>query len=270
MISKIVSQSTEVKSRADCVVGPALYIIRHYKTKKFYIGSTLNIQRRWDEHTTSLRKQRHPNRKLQKAYNEDKNLQFFVFSMNTLRDANDAELKTILANVDNPLLLNVRHDVAFDHDQRAEKISNTLKGHDVSEETRKKIGLAAKGNKYWVGRKHSEATKNKLRKIHLGNSYAKGHSVSDSVRAKLRAKALGRKHTNATKEKVSLNSSRNKPVVINGRQHYNCASAGRDNGVTGDTIRRWVLDDRYPDCYYAKDEKAKIKPNPNLGKSDAQ
>ena len=42
------------------------------------------------------------------------------------------------------------------------------KGYKPSEETRRKMSEAAKGNKKWLGKKHSEDTKQRISKAHLG------------------------------------------------------------------------------------------------------
>lgn len=50
------------------------------------------------------------------------------------------------------------------------KISDALKGHKVSMETRKKLSINnnIRGNKHWLGRHHTEETKNKLRLKNTG------------------------------------------------------------------------------------------------------
>lgn len=62
-----------------------------------------------------------------------------------------------------------------------------MKGKHLSEETRKKIGAASKGNKYALGYKHSEEAKNKISEAMKGenNSF------------------YGRHHTEETKKKMS-------------------------------------------------------------------
>lgn len=62
-----------------------------------------------------------------------------------------------------------------------------MKGKHLSEETKKKIGAASKGNKYALGYKHSEEAKNKISEAMKGekNSF------------------YGRHHTEETKKKMS-------------------------------------------------------------------
>ena len=46
----------------------AIYRIRNILTGKFYIGSSIDIERRWHEHRLHLRTDRHANKHLQNAW----------------------------------------------------------------------------------------------------------------------------------------------------------------------------------------------------------
>jgi hypothetical protein len=82
-----------------------------------------------------------------------------------------------------------------------------MKGHSVSEETRKKISAGNKGKKrnqaerdriseMNKGRKHSEEHKKRLSLARMG------HSISEETRKKISAAQIGRKLTEAHKRKV--------------------------------------------------------------------
>ena len=47
-----------------------IYQIRNLTNGKVYLGSTVNLQRRWSEHKTKLQKNKHANRHLQFAWNK--------------------------------------------------------------------------------------------------------------------------------------------------------------------------------------------------------
>jgi len=47
-----------------------IYIITNIYTKRFYIGSAVNLVKRYNNHKSDLRKNRHPNKKLQNGYNK--------------------------------------------------------------------------------------------------------------------------------------------------------------------------------------------------------
>ena len=68
-----------------------------------------------------------------------------------------------------------------------------MKGKHLSEETRKKIGSAQKGNKYALGHKHSEEAKNKIEEAMKGEKnpfYGKHHS--EDARKKMREARKGK------------------------------------------------------------------------------
>lgn len=46
-----------------------VYLIRCYRGMKVYVGSSLDIGRRWDKHRYTLRKGKHPCRLLQRDWN---------------------------------------------------------------------------------------------------------------------------------------------------------------------------------------------------------
>ena len=72
-----------------------------------------------------------------------------------------------------------------------------MKGKHLSEETRKKIGSASKGNKYALGYKHSEEAKNKISEAMKGEKnpfYGKHHSdeAKERMSAARKGKHLGK------------------------------------------------------------------------------
>jgi len=85
-------------------------------------------------------------------------------------------------------------------EESKKKMSESMKGRIISDEHKLKIGEAAKGNRYNLGRKHTEETKKRRRELIKGNN-----------------PMLGKKHTNATKKKMrdtkKGNNYRSKMVV---------------------------------------------------------
>jgi hypothetical protein len=55
-----------------------IYLIRHIKTKKIYIGCSIDIYQRLKVHKYELKSNNHINKKLQKDYNDNKRLWFEV------------------------------------------------------------------------------------------------------------------------------------------------------------------------------------------------
>ena len=89
-----------------------------------------------------------------------------------------------------------------------------MKGKHLSEETKKKIGAASKGNKYALGYKHSEEAKNKISEAMKGEKnqfYGKHHSeesiqkMSEAHKGKYLGKGnpfYGKTHSEESKKRI--------------------------------------------------------------------
>lgn len=226
---------------------PRLYMLVHVSTGHFYIGSTRNMQRRYYEHMSDLRNNKHGNPRLQELFNVDDHIAFTVTEVDSYDEAAAREIAEIARHRDNPKCLNVHSTQSVFSSERAAKISASMKGHPVSEDTRRRIGEAAKGNTYWVGRRHTEESRKKMAQSTMGNQYAKGHTKTPEGIAKIRATHLGRKHTDEMRLKVSLNSASSKAVIVDGTKYRTFKLAGEALGVSSDTIRRRVADHKFPE-----------------------
>jgi len=81
-----------------------------------------------------------------------------------------------------------------------------IKGCKLSEETKRKIGLASKGNKYRLGKKHSDETKRKislaLLKLGLKGNHRLGTHHTEETKKKMSLSAMGRIVSEETKLKL--------------------------------------------------------------------
>ena len=84
-------------------------------------------------------------------------------------------------------------------------------GHNHTEETKRKISDANKGNQHSLGYKHTEETKRKISEAHKGNQYGLGHTVSEEHRQKISARHKGSKHSEEHNRKTSATSKGRKP-----------------------------------------------------------
>jgi len=83
------------------------------------------------------------------------------------------------------------------------------KGNKLSEETKKKIGNALKGNKYNLGRKLSEEHKKKIGEAN------KGKKLSEETKRKISLAHKGKYHSEETKKKISeAQKGKPKPALI--------------------------------------------------------
>ena len=195
-----------------------IYLIKNTANNKVYIGSAVNIDKRWKEHKHLLKEGKHHSPHLQSAWNKY-GKQTFKFD--------------IIEEVSNPEHLLAYEQVYLDYyksyeddkgnniykvagspfgmkhtEETRRKISEANKGHIVSEETKKKIGEANSG------RKLTEEHKDKIRKINIGKKHTeetkrkmseagKGKTFSEETRRKLSEAGKGKTFSEEAKRKMS-------------------------------------------------------------------
>jgi len=174
------------------------------KPERFYIGSTGNIKKRKYEHLCRLRKNKHPNKKLQYHYNKygELDLQFTV-------------IEPCL-----PEFLTIREQSYFiplpwfNNDPHA----GSSLGIKRSDEYKKALSERMKGTKRHLGFKHSEETRQKMRensgcrgsKWNIGRKHTEeeckkmtGWKHSLESREKMRKAGIGRVMPIETRKKIS-------------------------------------------------------------------
>lgn len=174
------------------------------QSKKFndrcYIGSASNINGRWIKHLCSLRKNEHHSIKLQRHYNKygEADLEFIVIVGCNKEDLLKHEQYfldsfkpyfNICLTAGNTLGRKCTDETKL-------KISKSAKLRKYSEEDKKRLSDALKGNTYWLGKHPSEETKLKISKAH------KGKLCSDETKKKISDANKGRKHSEETKQKI--------------------------------------------------------------------
>jgi len=165
--------------------------------EKIYIGSSIDIDRRWREHKLKLSKKTHPNKKLLNAWNKYgqadycivelcdestllKREQFWIDELscvqyglnicavagNTLGRQHTDEAKEKISKVmkENGSQKGNQHFAGYTHTEESKaKMSKALKGRQFSDEHKAKISEASKGNKSFLGKQHSDETKQKMK-----------------------------------------------------------------------------------------------------------
>lgn len=156
-----------------------IYKITCIPTGKIYIGSAVNLQKRWYEHRYSLRKNTHCNCYLQAAYNKYGE-SVFVFSIletceiDALLEYEQYYLDTLQPYREKGF--NISHE------------SSSTRGRILSLESREKCRAAN------LGRTHSQETREKLRKANLGKRH------TPEARAKIGAANKGKHSKKRTPE----------------------------------------------------------------------
>lgn len=160
-----------------------IYAIKNLTNNKQYVGSALNIERRWATHRSSLRHGKHPNQKLQRAYEKygEENFSY-----------------TVLETVEDFKLLTVREQWWMD---------NTSCEYNIRENAANNIGwtpsattLSRRGESMRIAWNDPKKRINLMRAVHAGAAAVRNKPLSAEHRQKVSektAEALNRPDTHA-------------------------------------------------------------------------
>ncbi len=161
-----------------------LYEIRNVSNGKFYIGSSINIERRWkNDHHRTLKQGTHPNRHLQRAWNKFGEESFEL---------------SILGICDKEHLLNIEQSL-LDRYANTEWCYNIAKNAQApgtgiipSKETKLKMSQSLTGR-----------IRSLEHRKHLSESL-KGSIISKETREKISKKLLGKIESDETRRRKSI------------------------------------------------------------------
>lgn len=169
-----------------------VYLIKCKSNDKIYIGQSLNIKHRINEHKSELRKNRHSNSHLQNAFNKYGEEQF---EFKVLYEMPKEEYtKEKLNQIEIEYIANYQSNIR----ERGFNIESGGNGAGrSSKETCEKISQKLKGNhnnaNAWLGKHHSEETKKLLSEQRKGKpSHLRGKTQSEEHINKKIESQLGR------------------------------------------------------------------------------
>lgn len=194
-----------------------IYKIEHVDSGKTYVGSAVNIKRRWGEHKARLNSKTHPNPKLQNAWNKYGEGSF-VFGV-----IEECELEVLIEMeqkyIDTLEVVTLGYNICEvagsvlgikRSEETKLRMSEAQKGRIISDEHRKNISVAMTGKKRPP---HSEETIRKIRESNIGKIHG---PQSDEAKAK-KSKALkGRTRgpvSEETRRKLSESNSGKTPSL---------------------------------------------------------
>lgn len=196
-----------------------IYVIRNQRNGKTYIGSAIDVKKRWREHKRTLRKGTHHARHLQRAWNkygEDS----FVFEIVEANISAETLLQREQTHIDNcprNLLYNTSPYVrngfrGYQHTEETKrKISQAHIGRKRPPETGQRISRALRGvKKPHRGVPHTEETKQKLRQYRGEKASFYGRQHRATTKEKMRQRHLGRKRPHAVR--VAMSTGRDKKL----------------------------------------------------------
>jgi len=203
---------------------------------KFYIGSAINFNKRKLSHLNGLRRQKHPNKKLQNHFNKygESDLAFEIIE---LVNDKDIILKREQVYIDclNPAFnictsatspnIGRKHSEETKQKMKADRKGLNL-GVKFSQQHRQNMSAAKKGTKPSLGRVLSEETKNKIRQSVI---------------------ALNRKGIKQSDEEI-LNRLKNKMVTVvnlrSGIIYRSITDAANKENINRNTLYGWLYDER--------------------------
>ena len=159
-----------------------IYKIINTQSAKYYVGSAVDLRRRWNEHRSQLTNGTHHNKYLQRAWDKDgcQTFEFVVVEYVVTKN---------LVTVEQQYL-----DAAFASGKQYNlcPAARSSLGVVVSNKTKQKMSNALKGNKRALGYKHTAESKAKIADASRGKQYVKGNTFRK-----------GKHHSAETKQKLS-------------------------------------------------------------------
>lgn len=190
-----------------------VYAILCRASGRQYTGSSADIQKRWRQHKSMLRRGKHHSPPLQNAWNKygEDAFEFVVLeecAVNLLLELEQHYIDQCCDGYNCAPVAGTRRGVPQSPEARA-KISAAMTGRKLSVETRAKMGAAKRGHKYSVGRVVSPETRAKIGAANrkpkpslLGNRNAVGNSPSPEAREKMGAPHRGVPKSEDTKRRM--------------------------------------------------------------------
>jgi group I intron endonuclease len=167
------------------------------KPERIYIGSAININKRWVNHLSDLRNNKHHSPKLQNHVNKYGSEDLLFTIILKCHIENLEIIEQVYVNYYDPWF-NI-HKIAI----------NSNYGMEMTDEQKEKISKSHIGKQTWLGKHHKEESKKliseikkknvteqfreRMRQINLGNHNASGHVCSNETKQIIRNNKLGNK-----------------------------------------------------------------------------
>ncbi len=164
-----------------------IYKIVNTLNNKVYVGSSCNINNRWNQHKKSLSNNTHHSLKLQRTYNKYGDI--FIYELIT-----ECKIEDLLTEEQYYIeLLN-----SYKNGYNSVSIAGSNLGMKHTIETKNKLKESSIGNTNRIGKKHTEESKLKI-SIKL-----KGKVLSDETKLRMSESQMGKKMSTESVEKTKI------------------------------------------------------------------
>lgn len=205
--------------------GSGIYEIVNRSGGKRYVGSAVNLQRRWDEHRSLLARNRHHSPHLQSAWAK--------------HGAEDFEFR-VLVVCDRPMLLTYEQAAldALSPEYNVQRVAGSSLGRKHSDETKAKIAAKAQGRTFSaesLAKRSATVTGRKLAPEHaaklVGNKHALGHRHSDEWKAAISALNTGVARPKSLEHRAKIAAAlRGRKATPEARANQAAAQLGKTRG----------------------------------------
>ena len=178
---------------------PGIYKIYNMKNKKCYVGSSVNLRKRWGDHLRMLRGNYHHNAHLQRAWEKYGAREFEFIILERVKDKEDlVEREQLWIDKLNScgegynILPHAGSSLGYVFTEEAKrKMSESSKRENLSVKTRRKLSESLRGENHpFYGKHHTEETKQKISKALTGKHH------TDETRQKMSEAHRGEKNHN--------------------------------------------------------------------------
>ena len=181
-----------------------IYIITNVINNKIYIGSSIDIERRWKDHTYKLERNKHENRYLQRSWNKYGKDKFIFKLIEEVLNINELPARE-------QCWINKTHSYRITEGYNTGKdVDCPWRGKACTIEHRKNLSLAIKkaykNKPVW----NKGLTKQTDNRITIAAKKLKGKKRSDETRRKISLHSvgmLGKHHTNKTKRLLRITNT---------------------------------------------------------------
>ncbi len=208
-----------------------------------YVGSSIDILRRWRVHCRALQRGKHHSEIFQRSFDKYLigafTLQFVeavaakCFQIEETRHIQEHAGKLLNVNLIAECPMGGRRH----SDATRAKMSNSRKGKKFSDEWRRNMSAALKGRPHKRGWTHGEATRAKISDAHKGNTYMLGKKHTPEAKQRISAALRIADHS---KKKRGAEHPGARAVVIDNVQYDTVRAAASALGVFARTVTKRI------------------------------